>query len=52
MCIRDSLWEEAGFAAEVSSLKSRGIASLESVRDEPYFDGAPAEGKFCILRSY
>jgi len=50
--IHNHLWEEAGFAAEVSSLKSRGIASLESVRDEPYFDGAPAEGKFCILRSY
>ena len=44
------LWEDAGFAAEVSSLERQGIASLESVRDESYFDGAPAEGKFCVLR--
>jgi SAM-dependent methyltransferase len=48
--IHTHLWEEAGFAAEVSSLERQGIASLESVRDESYFDGAPAEGKFCVLR--
>ena len=48
--IHNHLWEDAGFAAEVSGLESRGIALLESVRDEPYFDGAPAEGKFCVLR--
>ncbi|MCH1522134.1 MAG: class I SAM-dependent methyltransferase [Arenicellales bacterium] len=48
--IHNHLWEDAGFAAEVSSLERQGIASLESVRDESYFDGAPAEGKFCVLR--
>ncbi|HCK76853.1 MAG TPA: SAM-dependent methyltransferase [Gammaproteobacteria bacterium] len=50
--IHNHLWKEVGFAAEVSSLERQGIASLELVRDESYFDGAPSDGKFCVLRRH
>ncbi|HCX87479.1 MAG TPA: SAM-dependent methyltransferase [Gammaproteobacteria bacterium] len=48
--IHAHLWEEAGFAAEIASLEARCIAVLEEVTDEPYFEGAPADARFCMLR--
>ena len=50
--IHNHLWEEAGFSLEIERLEGCGIATLESVTEEPYFDGAPADGKYCVLRRH
>ena len=50
--IHNHLWEEAGFSLEIEGLEGCGIATLESVTEEPYFDGAPADGKYCVLRRH
>ena len=49
--IHGHLWRDAGFADEIAKLEAQDIAVLEQVSDEPYFDGEPADGKFCILRT-
>ena len=50
--IHNHLWQEAGFSLEIERLEDCGIATLESVTEEPYFDGAPADGKYCVLRRH
>ncbi|MGB1446431.1 MAG: class I SAM-dependent DNA methyltransferase [Arenicellales bacterium] len=50
--IHNHLWKTAGFSLEIERLETSGIATLESVREESYFDGAPADGKYCVLRRH
>ena len=48
--VHRDIWQEAGFEEEMEELQEQGVVAVEEIRDQPYFDGAEAEGKYLVLR--
>jgi hypothetical protein len=48
--VHRDIWQESGFEGKLKSLEDTGVVMVEAVRDQPYFDGAEAEGKYLLLR--
>jgi len=48
--IHSHLWTSAGFGQALAVLENERVMSIETINDEPYFEGESADGKFCIFR--
>ena len=48
--IHRDLWVDQGFCHRIEALEEGGVISTEKMTDQPYFDGADADGKFCLFR--
>ena len=48
--VHRDIWQESGFEEKLKGLQQQGVVAVEEIRDQPYFDGGEAEGKYVVLR--
>ena len=48
--IHREVWQSAGFGSKFAQLMASGVAELESMNEQPFYENAPDDGRFCVIR--
>ena len=48
--IHREVWQSAGFGSKFAQLTASRVAELESMNEQPFYENAPDDGRFCVIR--
>lgn len=48
--VHREVWQSFGFERKLNELEERSVMTVEKLTDQPYFEGAEPEGRYCLVR--
>ena len=48
--VHREIWQSSGFEQKLDFLEKERVIAVEKMSDQPYFEGAEPEGRYCLVR--